>query len=94
MAEKEEEEEKAEGMAAATPGGGGGGDDEIKTSSHMLRSAHSSGMESSILRFKDVNFIVGKKDAQKNILTDVSGKVRWGREYLQKKGKSDGSEAD
>ena len=44
-----------------------------------LHSAHSSGMESSVLRFKNVNFIVGKGDKQKNILEDVSGKVKWGR---------------
>lgn len=44
-----------------------------------LHSSHGSGMESSVLRFKDVNFIVGAKDKEKNILTDVSGTVRWGR---------------
>lgn len=43
-----------------------------------LHSAASSGMESSILRFKNVNFVVGKGDAEKNILTDVSGTVKWG----------------
>jgi ABC-type multidrug transport system ATPase subunit len=46
------------------------------TSNH--RSTHSQGMESSVLRFKNVNFVVGKKDKQKNILTDVSGTVKWG----------------
>ena len=46
--------------------------------SKRLHSSHSSGMESSVLRFKDVNFIVGKKDKQKNILSDVSGTVKWG----------------
>lgn len=43
-----------------------------------LHSAQSSGMESSIFRFKDVNFIVGSNDKKKNILTDVSGTVKWG----------------
>jgi ABC-type multidrug transport system ATPase subunit len=45
--------------------------------SHRLHSSHS-GMETSIFRFKDVNFIVGSKDKQKNILTDVSGSIKWG----------------
>lgn len=49
------------------------------SNSKRLHSSHSSGMESSILRFKDVNFIVGAGDKAKNILTDVSGSVRWGR---------------
>jgi ABC-type glutathione transport system ATPase component len=47
-------------------------------SRHKLHSSHSSGMESSIFRFKNVNFIVGTKDKQKNILSDVSGTVKWG----------------
>jgi ABC-type glutathione transport system ATPase component len=53
---------------------------EEKSSSSVrrLHSATSSGMESSVLRFKDVNFVVGKGDKQKNILTDVSGTVKWG----------------
>lgn len=46
-----------------------------------LHSAQSSGMESSVLRFKDVNFIIGKGEKEKNILTDVSGTVKWGRTY-------------
>jgi hypothetical protein len=46
-----------------------------------LHSSASSGMESSVLRFKDVNFVVGKGDKQRNILTDVSGTVKWGRTY-------------
>lgn len=49
--------------------------------SKRLHSSHASGMESSILRFKDVNFIVGTGDKAKNILTDVSGTVRWGRKW-------------
>jgi ABC-type transport system involved in cytochrome bd biosynthesis fused ATPase/permease subunit len=43
-----------------------------------LHSAQSSGMESSVLRFKDVNFVIGKGEKQKNILTDVTGTVKWG----------------
>jgi hypothetical protein len=46
-----------------------------------LNSAQSSGMESSVLRFKDVNFVVGKGEKQRNILTDVTGTVKWGRKY-------------
>jgi ABC-type glutathione transport system ATPase component len=46
--------------------------------SRRLHSAHSSGMESSIFRFKNVNFVVGTKAKQKHILKDVSGTVKWG----------------
>jgi ABC-type lipoprotein export system ATPase subunit len=35
-------------------------------------------MESSILRFKDIYFLVGKGDSERAILNDVSGKVKWG----------------
>ena len=48
-----------------------------------IHSSHSSGMESSILRFKDVNFTVGKGDKAKNILSDVTGRVKWGRKWLR-----------
>ena len=37
------------------------------------------GMESSVFRFHNVNFVVGKDDKQKHILQDVSGKVKYGR---------------
>lgn len=50
------------------------------TSRSIHRSAHSSGMDSSVLRFKNVNFLVGKKGEERHLLTDVSGTVRWGRE--------------
>ena len=40
---------------------------------HNSNTAHSS-----VLRFKDVNFVVGKGEKQKFILQDVSGKVKWG----------------
>ena len=53
-------------------------EDGMGNSGHRLHSAHSSGMESSIFRFKDVNFIVGGKGKEKNILIDVSGTVKWG----------------
>jgi hypothetical protein len=50
--------------------------------SYRHKSSHAaSTMASSILRFNDINFVVGKGDKQKNILQDVSGKVRWGRKY-------------
>jgi hypothetical protein len=52
-----------------------------KNTVQRLHSAQSSGMESSVLRFKDVNFVVGKGEKQKNILTDVTGTVKWGRTY-------------
>jgi hypothetical protein len=50
--------------------------------SRRLHSSHRSSMSSSVLRFKDVNFLVGKKDNTKRILEDVSGKVKWGRKSL------------
>jgi ABC-type transport system involved in cytochrome bd biosynthesis fused ATPase/permease subunit len=46
--------------------------------SRRLHSAHSTGMESSIFRFKNVNFVVGTKDKEKHILKDVTGTVKWG----------------
>lgn len=53
--------------------------DEDGSGTHRrLHSSHTSGMESSVFRFKDINFIVGSGDKQKNILTDVSGTVKWG----------------
>ncbi|KAL7574129.1 hypothetical protein ACA910_014814 [Epithemia clementina (nom. ined.)] len=52
-----------------------------KTSSqvHRLSSTKTVGMETSVLKFKNVNFLVGAKDKQQNILTDVSGVVKFGR---------------
>ena len=53
----------------------------VESEAHRVRkSTHSGAMASSILRFKDVNFIVGKGDKEKYILQDVSGKVKFGRE--------------
>jgi ABC-type dipeptide/oligopeptide/nickel transport system ATPase subunit len=46
--------------------------------SAVLRSAHESGMESSIFRFKDVNFVVPAKHGDKVIVQNISGTVKWG----------------
>lgn len=43
------------------------------------KSSHGSSMASSVVRFHDVNFVVGKGDKRRNILENVSGKVKWGR---------------
>lgn len=43
-----------------------------------LVSSHSTGMESSVLRVKDVNFTVGKGDKTKTILQDINFKLKWG----------------
>jgi hypothetical protein len=53
-------------------------------SSKRLHSTHGSGMESSVLRFKNMNFVVGNKDKAKNILSDVSGAVKWGRKCVER----------
>mmetsp|Transcript_5277 Transcript_5277/g.6906 ORF Transcript_5277/g.6906 Transcript_5277/m.6906 type:complete len:638 (-) Transcript_5277:161-2074(-) len=50
-----------------------------KPSVRRLVSTKDMGMENSILKFKDINFIVGSKDKKKNILTDVAGSVKFGR---------------
>lgn len=50
-----------------------------ESGSRKLRSQKSSGMESSVLKYKNVNYIVGKGDKQKYILRDVSGVVKFGR---------------
>lgn len=48
-------------------------------SSHSAgQSARRSGMESSVLRFKNINFVGGKGKTEKNILVDANGKVSWG----------------
>jgi ABC-type multidrug transport system ATPase subunit len=44
----------------------------------QLSRAMSSGMESSIFRFQNVNFVAGKGDAKKHLLKDVSGTVKFG----------------
>ena len=35
-------------------------------------------MDSSVLRWRDVNFVAGKGKNEKHILRDVGGKVSWG----------------
>ena len=47
-----------------------------------LHSAHSSGMDSSVFRFKNVNFTVGKGENEKYILQDISAKIKWGRKFF------------
>ena len=61
---------------------------QVATSSHSsgpkrINSSHS-GMESSVFRFKEVNFTVGKDDKKKYLLTDVSETVKWGRVLASK----------
>lgn len=46
--------------------------------SSIGRSSRRAGMESSVLRWKDVNFVADKGKKEKHILRDVSGKVLWG----------------
>jgi ABC-type glutathione transport system ATPase component len=50
-----------------------------KSSHNRTHSSHAAGMESSIFRFKNVNFVVGTKGKEKYILRDVSGTCKWGR---------------
>jgi hypothetical protein len=57
------------------------------TSSHhsntkRLHSSNTSGMDSSVFRFKNVNFKIGTGDKEKSILQDVSAVVKWGRKLL------------
>ncbi|CAB9505533.1 Putative white-brown complex homolog protein 30 [Seminavis robusta] len=47
-------------------------------STGLGNSSRRSGMESSVLRFKNVNFVAGKGKNEKHILRDVSGRVSWG----------------
>ena len=59
-----------------------------KTMEHAAStlSTHSKrpGMESSVLRFNNVNFTVGHGDKKKHLLTDVNATVRWGRVLASK----------
>jgi hypothetical protein len=48
-----------------------------KKKAELLRK-HTS-MQSSVLRFKNIDFAVGSNDNKKLILDDVSGTVKWGR---------------
>ena len=58
-------------------------DDDKATSRSAHRSMNNAsshaGMESSVLKFTNVNFIVGKKGKESYILRDVTGSVKWGR---------------
>lgn len=54
-------------------------EESARTSSYRNKSSHGGSMASSILRFEDINFVVGKGDKARNILEDVSGKVKYGR---------------
>jgi hypothetical protein len=50
------------------------------SNSKQLQSARSSsGMEASVLRFKDVSFTVGSGEHTKTILSDINAKVKWGQ---------------
>ena len=51
---------------------------EVIAQSKVLRSSHESGMDSSIFRFKNVNYVVKSKNGEKVILDNVSGTVKWG----------------
>ena len=68
-------EPKASGGADVAAGGSIRGN-------RRMHSSHGSGMESSILRFKNVNFVVEEKKEAKHILQDISGKIKWGRKFL------------
>jgi hypothetical protein len=57
-------------------------EDSGKDSNVKRFSSHASGMDSSVFRFKNVNFKVGTGDTQKSILQDVSAVVKWGRKLL------------
>ena len=46
---------------------------------NMSSDMRRSGMESSILKFSNVNFTVGKGDKKKYLLTDVNATVKYGR---------------
>ena len=75
---KQEEPDAAAGGSSAAAAG-----DQLQTSQRRLHSAQSSGMESSIFRFKNLNFVVPakkKNEEDQHILRDVSGTVKWGRE--------------
>lgn len=49
-----------------------------KQDNPMGRSSHGA-MANSVFRFNDVSFVVGKGDKRKQILDNISGKVKGGR---------------
>jgi hypothetical protein len=59
--------------------------DPSSTTTVNHRSSHGGSMASSILRFNDINFVVGKGDKQRNILEGITGKVKWGRKLKHNK---------
>jgi hypothetical protein len=44
-----------------------------------LHSSRQSGMDSSMFRFKNLNFTIGKGEKEKHIIQDVSGAIKSGR---------------
>ena len=54
-------------------------------SSYTNRSKTASSMTNSVLRFSDINFVVGKGDKRNNLLDNVSGQVKWGRKLRHKR---------
>jgi ATP-binding cassette, subfamily G (WHITE), member 2, SNQ2 len=53
-------------------------DSKNTTVGSTVRTSHGTGMNSSIFRFKDINFVVPVKGGDKVILQNVSGTVKWG----------------
>lgn len=41
-------------------------------------SSTTTGMESSVLQFQNINFVVGQGEKQRHLLKDVSGTIKWG----------------
>ena len=71
------EMQSSENNAIVTSSNGGS---EISESDENAKSYRKNkGMESSVFRFHNVNFVVGKDEKEKHILQDVSGKVKYGR---------------
>ena len=58
--------------------------DEPHANPKRLHSSQTAGMDSSVLKFKDINFVVGRDDKKKNILTDVSGSLPTGHVLASK----------
>lgn len=54
-------------------------DTAVKGRVQRLHQERTTGMETSVLTFKNINFSIGQKDKEKKILEDVSGVVKFGR---------------
>ena len=79
------EEQAAKDAETTTPDVENAVDDKQKHAyATMSSDMRRSGMESSILKFSNVNFTVGKGDKQKYLLTDVTATVKWGRVLASK----------